>query len=219
MDAIILAGGVGKRAKLNIPKQLMRLGGIPILIRVIKLFSDIDMFKNFIITVPSDIDYYTDLINSYGIKNFQCILGGATRQESVYLALQHINSERVIIHESARPFITKQHILDLISINKPSVVPCISIIPTVFHKDGKFINRDELLNVQLPQVFDTNLLLLAHQKAIGKNYSDDSSLLFCELGIMPTIIDGLEENFKITTPLDCKLAEVLYEEVSSSDRW
>jgi len=219
VDAIILAGGVGKRAKLNIPKQLMRIGGIPILIRVLKLFSDINMFENFIITVPSDIYYYNDLINSYDIKNFKCIIGGETRQESVYLALQHVESERVIIHESARPFITKQHILDLISIDKPSVVPCIHIIPTIFHKDGKFVKRDELLNVQLPQVFDSDLLLLAHRNAIGKNYSDDSSLLFEELGILPTIVNGLEENFKITTPLDCKLAEVLYEEVSSSDRW
>jgi 2-C-methyl-D-erythritol 4-phosphate cytidylyltransferase len=74
-----------------------------------------------------------------------------------------------------------------------------------------------LVNIQLPQVFNTEILKQAHEKGKGKNYSDDSSLVFAEMNVFPTLINGLEQNIKITTKLDILLSEVLYEEIGNGD--
>lgn len=221
MDAIILSAGIGTRAKLNYPKQFMRLGGKPLLIHVVDLFLSIKEIDNIFITVPCDLlEEFSDLLEKYYVPSdkLNIILGGATRQESVYKALQQVKSDRVIIHESVRPFVTKSHILDLMNHEDVSIVPCIPIVPTVYSKKGVYIDRDTIVNIQLPQIFNTEILQQAHYKAIGKTYTDDSSLLLGEFSIRPALVRGLEENIKITTPLDVKIAEVIYEEFSNSHR-
>jgi 2-C-methyl-D-erythritol 4-phosphate cytidylyltransferase len=222
MDAIILSAGIGSRAKLNYPKQFMRLGGRPLLIHILDIFLSLKEIENIFITVPCDLlEEFSDLLEKYFFNNnkINIVLGGATRQESVYLALQYIKSDRVIIHESVRPFITKSHILDLMSHEDVSIVPCVPIIPTVYSKKGSYIDRETIVNIQLPQIFNTEILQQAHYKARGKTYTDDSSLLFGEFLIRPALVKGLEENIKITTPLDVKIAEVIYEEFSNNHRW
>jgi 2-C-methyl-D-erythritol 4-phosphate cytidylyltransferase len=222
MDLILLAAGVGKRTNLMYPKQFMRLGGIPILVRSLQLFMDIPEISNIIITViPGTISEIENLISQYFKDTSKIIVidGGSTRQESVYLALQHVNSNRVIIHEAARPFITKKSVIDLMAVNGDAIVPCVPIVPTVASKDKYFLNRDKLVNIQLPQVFNTKILKEAHEKGKGKNYSDDSSLVFEMCDVFPVLINGLEENIKITTKFDILLSEVLYEEFSNSGGW
>lgn len=221
MDCIILSAGVGQRAKLNYPKQLFRLNGKPILIHILELFKQIDKIDNIIITVPQDVDYYTDLIKSYGIDGFTCIIGGGSRQESVYKALQHCTSRRIIIHESARPFINKQHITDLLNSKGNVVVPYTTPTSTVYYDKKRFINRDATYLVQLPQIFNLDKLKRAHElaKENDRYYTDDSSLVYGELNIQPVLIKGLEENIKITTPIDIQISEVLYNEYCNSNRW
>lgn len=217
MDCIILSSGKGTRTKLNYPKQLMCLGGKPILIHVLEVMSNIELIDNIIVTIPNDITYYTNLIRNYNIKNFTCILGGKTRQESTYNALQYCKSDKILIHESARPFINKEYVEEMLKIDADAVVPFITATQTIYY-ENKYINRDLVYNIQLPQLFKTDKLKLAHEKAVGKNYTDDSSLLCEELHIKPYFILGLENNIKITTPLDVKIAEVVYEEINSSNR-
>jgi 2-C-methyl-D-erythritol 4-phosphate cytidylyltransferase len=214
INCIILAGGIGKRAKLNVPKFFMRLGGKPLIIHVIDKFLKIKQIDKIIIPVfPSSINEFNDLIKLYynEVSKIVIIKGGKTRQKSVYKALTYVDSKRVIIHESVRPFVTENHILDLLSIDSDVVIPCIPIVPTITTVDGRYIDRNIVRNVQLPQVFNTEILKKAHEKALNKVYTDDSSLVYYELGMSPTIINGLEENIKITTPLDVKLSEVLYQ--------
>lgn len=220
MDAILLAAGVGLRTRLNYPKQLMRLGGKPIIIHSLEVLKSTGKIDRIYVTViQNTVCYFSRLIQKYGFEDVVCIPGGDTRQESVYNGLKHCTSERVVIHEAARPFITKEHLLDLISVDSDAVVPCIPATSTVLYKDGFFLNRDKVLMVQLPQIYNTQILKKAHELGAGKSYTDDSSLVYKELGIFPTIVDGLEENIKVTTPMDVKLAEVIYDEISSSCRW
>jgi 2-C-methyl-D-erythritol 4-phosphate cytidylyltransferase len=222
MDAIILAAGLGKRAKLNYPKQYFRLAGKPLIIIILDLFLKIKEINNIIVVViPGIISEFEELLKSYyfNLSKIKIVEGGNIRQESVLNGLRLVETERVLIHEAVRPFITKQHVLDLIGIDSDVVVPCVSIVPTISTKDGKYIDRDILVNVQLPQVFNTDILKKAHYKALEKDYSDDSSLVWSELGIKPIFIKGLEENIKITTPIDIKVSEVLYEELSDNNWW
>jgi 2-C-methyl-D-erythritol 4-phosphate cytidylyltransferase len=209
LDLIVLAGGVGTRCNLGYPKQFFRLNGVPLLILILEKFRSIKEINKIIIAcVPEYLKETEDIINKYNISNYLCIEGGKNRQESTYKALQHVTTDRVIIHESVRPFVSVKHIKELIYIDSDVVVPCISIIPTIANKNGYYLNRNDLVNIQLPQVFNTDLLKNAHYKAIGKDYSDDSSLLFCEFDVFPLLVKGLEENIKITTEFDTKVCEI-----------
>lgn len=214
MDCILLGAGVGTRAKLNMPKQMFRLNGKSLIIISLDLFINIEQIENIIVTVvPEMYSEFYELIQTYYRDNLKIkiIPGGSTRQESVWLALQHTKSQRVIIHESVRPFVNEKHVKDLMSIEGYVVVPYIPIVPTIYNKNGYYEDRDKLCNIQLPQVFNTEILKQAHYKARGKNYSDDSSLVCAEFDILPVLIKGEENNFKITTPLDIEIARCLYE--------
>jgi 2-C-methyl-D-erythritol 4-phosphate cytidylyltransferase len=221
VDLIILSAGTGKRTKLNYPKQLMRLGGKPILIHIVEKFLQFNIIENIIITIPPDTEELFDLFYKYNINTskIKCVTGGETRQKSVYNALEYCDSNKIMIHESARPFIDNNFINSIINTNELVVVPYIKFNPTMYYTDGLYLDREKVYNIQLPQLYDSVTLKLAHEFGKYKNYTDDSSLVLKELGISPTFIEGYEENIKITTPLDIKLAEVIYEEFSNSNRW
>lgn len=218
MDAIILAAGYGCRTNLHFPKQLMRLGGKPLIIHALDLFMNIQEIDNIIITViPETINEIKEIINAYyDISKIKIVEGGSTRQESVRLALEHVKSKRVIIHESARPFINRRFVINLLSIEGDSIIPCVPVIPTIYNKKGYYEDRDKLVDIQLPQIFNTELLKQAHMEAIGKNYSDDSSLICDELCVYPILVKGLEENFKITSSIDIEIARCVYETINGS---
>lgn len=219
MDAIILAGGIGQRAKLNYPKQLFRLGGKPILIHILEIFSSLDEIDNIIVTIPYELEKFEKLLSDYNIKA-KCILGGKNRQESTYKALQLCKTDRVIIHEGARPFINKNFIKRLIYYTGDGIIPFKISSDTIFsYEDFMYKNRNYVYNVQLPQVFNREKLLESHELHLGENFSDDSSLLYTHESSNLVFVDGLEQNIKITTPLDVKIAEVLYEECRNSGWW
>lgn len=218
MDAIVLAAGVGSRAKLGYPKQLLMLGGKPMLVQVLDLIKSIKEIDRIIVTVvPDMINFFKMILCQYDHCNVCCVPGGQTRQESVYNALQICSSDRVLIHAASRPFVTKEHILNLISVDSDVVIPCVPLITAAVHKDGYFIDRDKVSCIQLPQVFKTDVLKKAHELGRGKNYAEDSCLVYDELGIFPYIINGLEQNIKITLPLDIKLANTIYNILNKPD--
>jgi 2-C-methyl-D-erythritol 4-phosphate cytidylyltransferase len=220
MDVIILSGGIGQRTKLNYPKQLFKIGDKPILIHVVELFHNLPHVDNIIVTIPFNLEDYRVLFDMYNLSA-TLIEGGKTRQESVRNALTACSGDRVIIHESARPFISKEFILSLLKERGDAVVPYIPTYTTLFNRDGYYLEREKVYNIQLPQVFNREILYESHNLAnqFGRSYTDDSSLVFYEMNIRPKFVQGEEQNIKITTPLDIKVSEVIYEEYSNSDRW
>lgn len=218
MDAIVLAAGTGSRAGLGYPKQLMTIGGKPMLIHILDLLKSINEIKRIIVSVvPDMVDNFKMILCTYNHCDICCVPGGKTRQESVYNALRICSSDRVLIHAASRPFVTKEHILDLISVDSDVVIPCVPLITAAIHRDGYFIDRDKVLCIQLPQIFKTDVLKKAHELGRGKNYAEDSCLVYEELGIFPTVIPGLEQNIKITLPLDIKLADAVYNILNNPD--
>jgi len=166
MDAIILAAGLGKRAKLNYPKQYFRLAGKPLIIIILDLFLKIKEINNIIVVViPGIISEFEELLKSYyfNLSKIKIVEGGNIRQESVLNGLRLVETERVLIHEAVRPFITKQHVLDLIGIDSDVVVPCVSIVPTISTKDGKYIDRDNFVWFRITP-FPRNLFLVSCSK-------------------------------------------------------
>lgn len=218
MDAIVLAAGIGSRTGLGYPKQLFKLGGKPLLIHALDLLKTIKEIDKIIVTVVPDLmEYFKALAEEYNHGDVICVPGGKTRQESVCNALQLCSSKRVLIHAASRPFVTRQHILDLISQDSDVVIPCVPLITAAVHKEGYYIDRDKVLCIQLPQVFSTEILKKAHDLGRGKNYAEDSGLVFEMLGIFPAIIPGLEHNIKITLPIDLKIAEAILNYTNRSE--
>jgi 2-C-methyl-D-erythritol 4-phosphate cytidylyltransferase len=210
IDVIYLAAGQGKRAGLGYPKQFARLGGKPILIHGLEVLQGMEEVGKIIVACPADAPIHS---------------GGETRQESVKKALAHVETEYVLVAEAVRPFITAEFVKRVIDTPGEFVVPRMLAISTViesgYHQmDGEkwtqVIPRKDVGEVQTPQKYLTALLQAAHVETDMVNASDDAALVLgTELrspmgNIQPTLIPGLEENIKITTPLDLVIAEAIY---------
>jgi len=211
IDVIYLAAGQGKRAKLGYPKQFARLGGKPIMIHALEILQNMGEMGRIIIPC-ADVYETRRYMNSYGIITAALIPGGKTRQESVYTALQYVNTEYVLVHEAVRPFITEEFVRMVINIDGDSVTPRRQSMATVIDNDGKCYNRDCLGEVQMPQKYRTSVLRAAHRKALDeKRYdsTDDAAIVYNLKGSV-MVVEGLENNIKITTPLDLTIAEAIY---------
>lgn len=216
MDVILLAAGVGKRAKLNLPKQFYKINGKPFLVYSMEKLLKCEAVSRLIVTCqPEYMQEYQRYVEEYDIRNIVYVEGGATRQESVYNALQHVTSHKVMIHEAARPLISEEFIQEVVeaSKNEDAVVPTIPIKFTV-SRGGQYMTgelvRDELHNIQLPQVFTTSLLKAFHEKAKQEDYnSTEDGSLFFHYGGKVRFVEGRESNIKITTPLDIELVNKL----------
>lgn len=220
LSAILLSGGVGSRMNQSVPKQYMLLAGKPVIMHTIERLDAIDKIKDIIIVCSQEYYEVIDkMIGQYGIsKKIIYAPAGATRQESVRSGLAFVNTTSVLIHEAARPFVKKEEFSKLIKSSASNVIIG-SRIPYTVVKGNKYIEglleRSELINVQLPQKFDTASLKKAHELACaeGKRFTEDGSLLFHyfpETKIK--IVEGTEYNIKITMPLDMVASDIIYRE-------
>jgi 2-C-methyl-D-erythritol 4-phosphate cytidylyltransferase len=215
---VVLAGGVGKRIGRPFPKQFLLLGGKPLLIHVLEKARALPVIERVVIACPeTHLDATRELIANHRLGDkFECIVGGASRQESVYrglLALDGLDS--VIIHEAVRPLVTVAEFGTLIDAPDENAMYGIPISFTVLkghdYVEG-LLERGELVNVQLPQKFDRAKLLGAHEAARrdGAVYTEDAGLFFHYVGEPVRILPGSDQNIKITVPTDTVTAEAIY---------
>ena len=218
IDVIYLAAGRGKRAKLGYPKQFARLGGKPIMIHGLEVFQQIPEVSQIIVVRPMIIketpqDWRVEeVVLEYGINKAVFVEGGRTRQESVRRGLEMVATDYVLIAEAVRPFITEDFVKRIIQLPGNCVTPWMSSISTVLSAAGEPMDRERIGEVQMPQKYFTNILTAAHYKAEVANntYTDDMALVIKEIKVRPILMAGLEENIKITTPLDLIIAEAIY---------
>lgn len=215
---IVLAGGIGKRIGRPFPKQFLLLGGKPLLVHVLekaRLIPDIDTV---VITCPeAHLEDTRRLIDNHGFDaRFRCIVGGGSRQESVFLGLGAVaDCDSVIIHEAVRPLVTVEEFRALIAAEDANAMFGIPIPFTVLKGHDyveDLLERDELVNVQLPQKFDRARLTAAHEAARrdGTSFTEDASLFFRYAGERVRILPGSDRNIKITLPTDIVTAEAIY---------
>lgn len=215
---VLLAGGVGKRMGKPAPKQFLLLGGKPLIIHVAEAISGIEAIGEIIVTCPAEhIDDTVALLRNHGLDGrVRCIAGGTSRQESVQKGLAALSPcDTVLIHEAVRPLVSRAEFQALIGDPSPNAFYGIPIPFTVLRGRGKvegILNRDELVNVQLPQKFNYAALVKAHAEAVaaGETYTEDASLFFARGGGEVKILKGSERNLKITHPSDLITAEALY---------
>jgi 2-C-methyl-D-erythritol 4-phosphate cytidylyltransferase len=215
---IVLAGGIGKRIGRPFPKQFLLLGGKPLIIHVLEKARQTADIDRVVITCPeAHLEETRKLIDNHGFDaRYICIVGGTSRQESVYLGLRELDDcESVIIHEAVRPLVTADEFRELIDADDPNAMFGIPIPFTVL-KGHEYVEdlleRDELVNVQLPQKFDRAALAAAHDAARrdGATFTEDASLFHRYADAKVRILPGSERNIKITVPTDIVTAEAIY---------
>lgn len=219
-DVIYLAAGQGKRAKLGYPKQFARLGGKPIMIHALEIFQNMNEIGNIIIPCAEQ-EKTKEHIDSYGIQKTMLIPGGHTRQASVYAALKYVNTKYVLIHEAVRPFITEEFVRRIIDTDGNAVTPRRQSRATIIDNNGKCHDRNFFGEVQMPQKYSTFVLQAGHETACeAKRYDfTDDAAIVDYMNILKnsiSVIEGLEKNIKITTPLDLVIAEAIYNEGNSN---
>jgi len=134
-SCIITAGGAGVRFNKDQKKQFIKLNGVPLLNIAISIFYDIQQINEIIITLPeTEYEEQSALLHKSYPSKIECVLGGTTRQKSIYNALQicDTNNPYVLIHDAARPFFNRDDLiamLDTITSSLYSGNPCVGLVP------------------------------------------------------------------------------------------
>ena len=201
ITAVILCAGKGERAELGYNKLLHPLGSSTVATRSIKKFARFDQ----IVVVCAECDE-AQIKESLSEIEVTFVRGGQTRTQSVKNALKAIkDTDIVIIHDGARPFVSDEIINDSVdkAIKTGSGVACYSSQNALKLLDGdamRSIDRNSVLVVQTPQTFDFKALRTAYDEIDG-SYSDDSEVYERKYGsVTPSL--GSPDNIKLTTPSD-----------------
>jgi 2-C-methyl-D-erythritol 4-phosphate cytidylyltransferase len=206
-----------------VAKQFMELEGRPLLAVTLGHFERCAAVASVVLVVPPDRVVYCreEIVQKYSLRKVNHVVeGGRRRQDSVRLGLEAMQGrcELVLIHDGARPFVRAElinRIIDAASQHR-AVIPGLPVKETVkeVESDGRVVgtpDRRRLRLVQTPQAFRYDDILRAHQRALEENWEEltDDALLLEKMGIAVTVMEGWEENIKITTPWDLELARFL----------
>jgi len=213
ISAIIVAAGRGSRAGGVRPKQYQMLAGKAVLRHTLETFlnhGDVDQIC--VVINPDDTSLYEEAVEGLSLNG--PVFGGETRQQSVLKGLDAVkDTDFTLIHDAARCLVSKNVISNVIKGLKAgnnAVIPTLPVTDTLKTVSTKCItgtpSREGLHRAQTPQGFQTDLITRAHQASISKSLTDDASVAE-EYGVTVHVVDGDEDNIKITHMEDFKRAE------------
>ena len=223
VTAIVPAAGAGDRMQHKLKKPYISLLGQPILVHTLRVLSGVPAIHEIIVTVYPGEESFCEKEIIQALQagtSITVVAGGRQRQDSVRNALAHVSesSDMVLIHDGARPLITRALINNAIRAMRGEkaatlAVPVKDTIAMVAKDDmiiARTLPRDSLYIIQTPQIFTKKIILEAHRKAFAEGFqgTDDASLVE-HLGLPVAVIMGSYENIKITTQEDLLLAEAL----------
>lgn len=218
--ALVVAAGSSSRMG-GVNKLLQPLDGVPVLVRTLAAFQVAGSVDEIIVAArEEDILEISQLCRTYGLtKCVKVIRGGESRVHSALLAALEASPEMELlaVHDGARPLVTPE-LIDRVAAAAArcsAAVPAVALKDTVkaVRQDGgveETLDRERLRAVQTPQIFEAGLLKAALQSALEQEapVTDDASAVE-RLGKVVFLVEGEEENLKITTPVDLILAEAI----------
>src|SRR6185437_8751196 len=216
--AIIVAAGTGSRIHSQKAKQVIPIGGIPMLAYSIKTFYKYDPEIEIIVAINSDFSEQWEMLSrETHIQDIpvKVVHGGTERFYSVLNAVNAIHNETglVAIHDAARPFVSILLIEKLF--NHAEISGC--TIPAIPIKDSirahimdewAVADRNLFRAIQTPQVFDIEKLKNSYRQPYQPKFTDDATV-FESMGNKIYLFEGEENNFKITTERDLEYAEYI----------
>ena len=210
-SAVIVAGGTGRR--MGRPKQLLPIGGKPVVVRSIEALQKCPSIQEIIVVTPIE---NRALIEKF-VSGLHFVDPGQTRLLSVQNGVAQVSSqaEVIAVHDGARPFVNPVQVEQAIEVayKKGAAVLAVSVKDTI--KQGqngavlKTLDRACLWAAQTPQCYRKEILLQALEKFGHEATATDESQLVEKLGISVQLIPSDYTNFKITTPEDLIFAEAL----------
>ncbi|HKF26257.1 MAG TPA: 2-C-methyl-D-erythritol 4-phosphate cytidylyltransferase [Candidatus Acidoferrum sp.] len=222
--AILPAAGMGTRMGGETPKQFLELDGAPILLHTLRRLASSELITEIILaTRGEEMARFEERVRAENFRQaVRVVKGGATRQESVAAALEHVSdsTELVAVHDAVRPFVTREQIARVIEEARKCGaailgVPAMDTVKEVkrasLPEDVALITatipRERLVLAQTPQVFRTRLLKEAFAKAFADQVTaSDEAGIVERLGQEVHVVHGTERNIKITKPADMELA-------------
>lgn len=203
---IVMAGGSGTRMGASCPKQFLEIGGRAILHVTIQKFLEAYPDINVVTVLPKD---HIDVWKKYCYEhNFNCrqtlVEGGITRFHSVRNGLEKVpEGALVAIHDGVRPLVSPKLIRDLFTSaeTRPAVVPSVPVVDTIKTLAGEYVDRSNLLSVQTPQIFHSEVLKAAYLQPYKTSFTDDASVVEAA-GEAVSYVPGERYNIKVTTPDD-----------------
>lgn len=221
MHLLIPAAGMGRRMGSDRNKLLLKLRERPLLAWTLLAAKNSRSIKWIgIMGQPTDFDDFQDILSQLELtKSVELIVGGDTRQESVFNGLQALpeSAERVLIHDGARCLVTPElfdRCSDALN-NCQGLIAAVPVKDTIKIVDDQRIitntpDRSNLWAAQTPQGFEVELLKRCHSqgKEFGWQVTDDAAL-FEKCQIPVKIVEGEETNLKVTTTVDLAIAEFI----------
>ncbi|MFH0826512.1 MAG: 2-C-methyl-D-erythritol 4-phosphate cytidylyltransferase [Candidatus Omnitrophota bacterium] len=244
LSAIVLAAGKGYRFKSRTPKALARINSKPVIFYSLHTLSNHPSVKDIIVVTHDSIARkIVDVVRRFGIKKVRRIVrGGGRRQDSVSHALCVLdnNTEWVLIHDAARPFIecacvtavikqARRTGAAIVGVPVKATIKTVQSSPASYQRAGrekfrvqsksksrksrslivkKTLDRDQLWEIQTPQVFRRDLIFKAY-KRFGRFDVTDDAMLVEKLGVPVQVVAGSYRNIKITTSEDLAIAETI----------
>ena len=229
MVAVVLGGGTGTRFGAALPKQLLTLGGKTLVERCVAAFASVRSsdgapgIDEILLVMPPA--FHDEAKRLVGGQVSAIIAGGATRSDSVRNALAHIGARfdpaetGVLIHDAARPLVTRQIIADCVRAlaEHDAIGVAVPSSDTILAVADSAIThvppRETLYRAQTPQGFRLSVIAEAHRRAAADpafTPTDDCSVVLRYLpGVTVRVVPGSESNLKVTYPGDLAVAEAL----------
>lgn len=199
-----------------VPKQFLLLNDKPVLQRSLEAFAAFDPTMTCIVVLPeTQISYWKDLCEKYSCNVPHLVVsGGKERFDSVKNGLKAISAEGfVAVHDGVRPLVTMEMLRDGFETAEKfgSAIPYVDSVDSLRMIDGetsKTLDRTKIKRIQTPQIFDVSQLKDVMDVEYRLEFTDEASVW--ELaGKKLYFYKGSEQNIKITTPYDLKIAEAL----------
>lgn len=222
---VLLAGGIGKRMGLSIPKQFLEVEGKPILVHTAERFQNNPKIEKIIIVCVKDwIDHLRELVSKYSLTKVEWIIeGGDTGHDSIrngvfFLKDKIDPDDFIIVHDSVRPVIPQPIIDELLRVahEKGNASSSIACHPPIVYTDDfesgiTDVDREHVMLTASPQAFKYSLALRCYEQAEKENLHNTTftSSLLIHCGERVYFAKGTTSNIKITTKGDIALFRAL----------
>lgn len=222
--ALVPAAGSGRRFGGELPKQYLKVADKPLIEHALRALLAHPAIDGVVVALAADDPHWPGWASLCGKPIVTCT-GGAERADSVLAALRALpvdvaNDALVLVHDAARPNLRGEDISRLIesaSVGADGAILAAPVRDTLKRASGDAIAHTEprtaLWRALTPQAFRRDLLLRALEAAIADQMIvTDEAMAIERLGLHPRLVEGREDNLKVTTPADLLLAEFLLSE-------
>jgi 2-C-methyl-D-erythritol 4-phosphate cytidylyltransferase len=220
--ALVPAAGSGRRFGGEVPKQYLQAAGKPLIEHALEALLSHPAIDGVVVALAADDASWPGWTQLHGKPVVACV-GGGERADSVLAALHALpagvaDDELLLVHDAARPNLRAADITTLIEAAQACADGAILAAPvrdTLKRADAaariaSTQPRDGLWRALTPQAFCRHLLLRALEQARSQGLlATDEAMAIEWLGLHPALVEGREDNLKVTTPADLALADFL----------